>query len=139
MVREIDKIKAFCDVSVPVLQFRDPAPLDDYYVDENGDYYGVARLIELSKEIPEFWMPIAGMDLSCQIWKGCNIYELAFHVKKVENADLSFPIILDWNGAIADGRHRLIRAIIDGKKHIAAKRLLRKPEPCRWYNPDSEE
>ena len=39
------------------------------------------------------------------------------------------PIILDWNGCVADGRHRIIKAIVAGKTTIKAKRLTWRMEP----------
>ena len=74
-------------------------------------------------------MPIAGIDLDAHIWDGYNILWLAFHVKKVQEADLSKPIILDWNGSIADGRHRLIKAIVQGRRTIKAVRITWEIEP----------
>lgn len=104
------------------LQFRDIEPLQDYYYD-GKDHYSVARLIDDTKHLKPFDLPLAGVDLSGVIWNDCNIFMLAFHCKKVMEADLSKPIILDWNGAIADGRHRIIKAIIEGRKTIKAVRI----------------
>jgi hypothetical protein len=116
---------------IPAIEFRDIDPLQDYYFDCNGDSYSVARLVDEAKRLKPFDLPLAALDLSDRIWEGCSIYGLAFHCKKVEEASLDYPIILDWNGAIADGRHRIIRAIIDGKKTIKAVRITWKMTPCR--------
>lgn len=117
--------------SAPKITFRDIDPLQDYYHDSEGNYYGVARLVDEVKNLEPFLLPLAGIDLEPKIWQDCTMYELAFHCKKVAEADLSKPIILDWNGAVADGRHRIIKAIIDGKKYIKAVRLTWKLTPCR--------
>lgn len=93
--------------------------------------YSVARLIDDAKELPIFDAPLASLDLSGCPWDGENIYALSFHVKKCMEADLSFPILLDWNGAIADGRHRLLKALALGKRTVKAKRMTWKPEPDR--------
>lgn len=116
--------------SPKALKFRDSDPLQDYYINGNN-YWSVARLIDEAKDLKPFDIPLAGMDLDGEIWQGCNIYGLAFHVKRVMEADLSKPIILDWNGAIADGRHRLIKALVEGKKTIKAVRITWKMTPCR--------
>ena len=115
----------------PKVGFRDIDPLQDYYRDNDGAEYSVARLIDESKNLKPFDLPIAGIDLSYEIWQGCNIYELAFHCLKVKKADLAKPIILDWNGCIADGRHRVVKAIVEGKKTIKAVRITWKIQPCR--------
>lgn len=113
----------------PKLELADITPLQDYYDDGRGNKYSVARLVDAAKDLEPFDMPIAGIDLDAQIWSGCNIFWLAFHVKKVQEADLSKPIILDWNGSIADGRHRLIKAIVEGRRTIKAVRLTWEIEP----------
>lgn len=113
----------------PKLEFRDIDPLQDYYNDGLGNSWSVARLADAAKDLEPFEMPLAGIDLDTEIWKGCNIFDLAFHVKKVNEADLSMPIILDWNGSIADGRHRIIKAIIQGKRTIKAVRITWKIKP----------
>ena len=115
----------------PKVKLRDPEPLQDYYRDRDGCLYSVARLIDDSKDLPVFEVPVAAIDLSDRIWDESNIYGLAFHVRKCMSADLSCPILLDWNGALADGRHRIIKAIATGKTTILARRMQWKPEPCR--------
>lgn len=109
---------------------RDAEPLQDWYQDRDGNRYSVAHLLDDTKSLPVFEVPIAALDLSDRIWAGENIFGLAFHVKKCMDADLSHPILLDWNGTLADGRHRLIKAIVTGKKTIKARRMSWKPEPC---------
>jgi hypothetical protein len=47
------------------------------------------------------------------------------------DADLTCPILLDWNGDIADGRHRLIKALAKGRRTLKARRITWKPEPDR--------
>lgn len=110
---------------------RDAEPLQDYYRDCEGNHYSVARLIDDSKKLPVFDVPLAAISLSSKPWDGDNMLCLAFHLRKCMDADLSHPILLDWNGDIADGRHRVLRAIADGKRTIKARRIQWKPEPCR--------
>ena len=107
----------------PKIEFRSIDPLQDYYKDEKGDYYSVARLVDEAKDLKPFDVPIAAIDLSGIIWNGLSIYQIAFHCLKVKKADLSKPIILDWNGAVADGRHRIIKSIIEGRSTIKAVRI----------------
>lgn len=114
----------------PKVKFGRPDPLQDYYADGTGNLYGVARLIDATKHLPVFDCPLAALDLSGEIWRGCDMHALAWHVKRVNDADLSKPILLDWRGAIADGRHRVIKALSLGKRTIKARRMMWKPEPC---------
>ena len=52
------------------------------------------------------------------------------HIKSVLAADLSYPIILDEDGEIMDGRHRVMKALIDGEESIRAVRFSENPAPC---------
>lgn len=115
----------------PKVRFRAAEPLQDYYRDSEGNLYSVARLLDDTKELPVFDVPLAALDLSGCIWEGENIHGLAFHVKKCMDADLKHPILLDWSGSIADGRHRVIRALALGKRTIKARRMHWKPTPDR--------
>ena len=115
----------------PKIEFRAIDPLQDYYRDPDGNQYSVARLVDEVKSLKPFDLPIAGLDLSAFIWNDCNIYQLAFHCKKVVEADLRKPIILDWHGCVADGRHRIIKSLIEGRKTIKAVRITWHIEPCR--------
>lgn len=49
--------------------------------------------------------------------------------KRVYDANLSYPIILTPLGVIADGRHRVLKSIIEGKSHVWVIKLLKMPKP----------
>ena len=110
------------------VRFADHTPLEGYYNDGHGNLYSVARLIDMCKDLEPFDVPLQAFDLSAQIWQNYSIFDLAFHIKAVNEADLSYPIILDWNGSIADGRHRLIKALVLGHSTIKCVRMYWKPE-----------
>lgn len=110
------------------VRFADHTPLEGYYNDGTGNLYSVARLIDMCKDLPVFEAPLQAFDLSYHPWQDYTIFDLAYHVKAVNDADLSYPIILDWNGSIADGRHRLIKALILGHTTIKCVRMYWKPE-----------
>lgn len=115
----------------PIVKMRDPEPLQDYYRDRNGNLYSVAKLLDDTKKLPVFDCPLAALDLTGAPWDGENLLGLAFHVKKCMNADLKFPILLDWDGQIADGRHRVVRAIATGATTIKARRMTWRATPDR--------
>lgn len=117
----------------PKITMRDIDPLQDYYQDKNGDQYSVAKLLDDAKDLPVFDIPLIALNLTDSIWQDANMFELAFHVKKCVEADLKFPILLDWDGGIADGRHRVIKAIVEGKRTIKARRMMWKPSPEKTY------
>jgi hypothetical protein len=113
----------------PKLEFARIAPLQDYYDDGYGNRYSVAKLLDDAKDLPVFDCPLASLDLQGEIWQGSNMFRLAWHVKKCMKADLDAPILLDWNGCIADGRHRVIKAIAMGKRTLPARRMTWRPDP----------
>jgi len=108
--------------------------IKDYDVIENSytvnDFtYSVLDLIELSKKYEPFDLPLKGIDIAVKPWGDIDIKRFAYHMLRVEKADLNFPIILDECGYICDGWHRLIKAIIKGDEFIKAIRLPIMPQP----------
>lgn len=91
--------------------------------------WSVARLFELSKNLPVMEIPLAHMNMYYK-YEDLTLRELAGHIEAVNNADLSYPIILDEDGDIMDGRHRLMKAILTGAETIKAVRFEVNPSPC---------
>lgn len=120
----------------PVVELDISEPLQEFYSDGKGNFWSVARLLDCAKDLPVFDVPLAAIDLSGVIWSGAEISELAYHVKKCMDADLQYPILLDWQGAIADGRHRVLRALAEGRSTIKAKRMTSRPAPCHTEKPE---
>lgn len=114
---------------LPIVKLGAIEPLQDYFQDGDGNQYSVARLVDDSKELPVFEVPLAALDLSGCIWRNADMVALAYHVKKCMDADLSFPILLAWDGSIADGRHRVLKSIALGKRTIKARRMQWRPTP----------
>ncbi len=56
--------------------------------------------------------------------KADSLFEFMVHYKMIENADLSFPVIVDYKWHIVDGRHRLAKAILTWQKTIKAIQIL---------------
>ncbi len=55
--------------------------------------------------------------------------EIARHCKKINNASLKYPIILNADGSLMDGGHRLCKAILEGYKTIKAVQFTSTPKP----------
>ncbi len=58
-----------------------------------------------------------------------TLREMVMHMKAVQSADLEKPIILDEDGELMDGRHRLMRAMLEGRPTIKAVRFDENPLP----------
>ncbi|MBA2247068.1 MAG: hypothetical protein H0W23_02985 [Chloroflexia bacterium] len=75
-------------------------------------------------DIPEF-------DHDC--WFGAShpptCRAVAEHAKRIQDADLTYPIILSADGGLMDGGHRIAKAWLNGLVELSAVRFARDPEP----------
>ena len=101
--------------------------LEGRYVDGDANYE-VQHLIQAAENLKVFDLPLAGISLRHMICNG-DLKSYLYHHKRIENADLSYPIILAADGYICDGWHRVAKAILLGQTTIKAKRLIIMPEP----------
>lgn len=88
----------------------------------------VARLFELARELPVMDVPLNHLNVYYTYSK-LTLREMVMHMKAVQKADLSFPIILDEDGELMDGRHRIMRAMLEGRDTIKAVRFDENPSP----------
>lgn len=92
--------------------------------------WSVARLFELAKELPVMDMPLKHVHMY-YTYEKLTLRQLVGHMKACLDANLDYPIIIDEDGEIMDGRHRLMKAILNGHESIKAVRFDRNPSPCR--------
>ena len=71
------------------------------------------------------------VDLTDHPFPADNLSQFIFQCKRVQDCSLNYPIILDDCGQIADGYHRLCKAILEGRETIKAIRLEEMPAPDR--------
>ena len=64
---------------------------------------------------------------------------IAEHARDINDADLSYPIILSPTGEVLDGMHRICKAYLQGIEEIAAVQLEKMPEPRGRVLPSGEE
>jgi hypothetical protein len=95
--------------------------------------WDVDRLVELSSRLPRKVVPlsaIAGLD---DAWFGEDEQPtwraMIEHIRLIEQADLSYPIILSASGAVMDGMHRVAKAVLRGREQIEAVQFPEDPEP----------
>jgi hypothetical protein len=50
-------------------------------------------------------------------------------MRLIEEADLSYPIILAASGEVMDGRHRIAKAALENQRDILAVQFVQDPEP----------
>ena len=92
--------------------------------------WSVCRLFELAKNLPVMEIPLEHLALD-YYYEKMSLREMLTHLKAANEADLSYPVILDEDGVIMDGRHRLMKAILLGLSTIKAVRFEENPPPCR--------
>jgi hypothetical protein len=95
--------------------------------------WDVDRLVELSRCLPRKLIPLTAIRELDEPWAGdgepITWRGIVEHLKLIEEADLSFPIILAVNGDIMDRRHRAAKAAWQGCTEIEAVQFDRDPEP----------
>lgn len=84
----------------------------------------ISDLRELVKGEPVFQVPLAFLHLKTHDFDMTHgLVSFARHMKHVMDCDLSYPIIFDEYGTVIDGRHRIVKALIEGKTVIDAVRV----------------
>jgi len=93
----------------------------------------VDRLVHLSSRLPRKRIPLGKIRELDEAWSGEDGPQswraLVEHLRLIDEADLSFPIILSSDGAVMDGMHRVAKAVLQGRKDIEAVQFERDPEP----------
>lgn len=117
-------------MSYPKVKIEGVDPLEAVFVRGTTEW-SVLRLIEASKDLLVIEIPLCAIDLSIKVWDVDNVNDFIHHIKRVENTDLNYPIILDDNGFVCDGWHRIAKAISKGKTIIKAVRLEKMPSHDR--------
>lgn len=109
--------------------------------DWRSQMVGTQRIPDLINKI-ESWMyrtegkelVIDNIDLSAFSFNCPDLMSFIIHLKLSLNSNLDYPVIVDYMWHIVDGRHRLIKAILEWKKTIKAIQLLE--EVSRLYEKD---
>lgn len=120
-----------------------PVRVKSVSVSENtytdGDkVWTVSNLIERAKDLPVFDLPIQTIYIGAHIWSPIkSAKSLAKHMKRVMNASYDHPIILDEDGFIMDGWHRVTKALVEGVATVKAVRFDENP-PHDYSTKESE-
>lgn len=95
--------------------------------------WDVDRLIQLSIHLPRRRIPLHDIRELDEPWFGEDEHPswraMIEHIKLIDAADLSYPIILSANGAVMDGMHRVAQAVLKGLPDIEAVQFEADPEP----------
>lgn len=97
--------------------------------------WDIERLIELSKDLPLREIEVNSItELDQAYWfqsdKGTpTCRTIIKHAKLIQEADLSYPIILSEEGKVMDGMHRVAKAVLEELKIIKAVQFKSNPQP----------
>ena len=92
------------------------------------------RLWTASEDLIPFEIEVESVkELDKDCWFGpeneATLRRVAQHARRIHEASLEMPIILNDDGSLMDGGHRLCKAFIEGRKTIAAVQFASMPEP----------
>ncbi|HEY3043980.1 MAG TPA: hypothetical protein VGJ39_08140 [Vicinamibacterales bacterium] len=94
--------------------------------------WDVDHLIQLSRNLPRKLVPLAAIRELDEVWFGEDERPtwraMLAHIRLIEEADLSFPIILSSNGSVMDGMHRVAKAVGQRREAIEAVQFEQDPE-----------
>ena len=111
------------------IEIKHPHPIDKQTFSDNGKHWFVSRLIDKAKDLTVQTMPISGLNIYRLAPHINNMKSFVGHIQAVLDADLSFPIILDEEGYVMDGRHRIAKALLEGRETISFVRFEETPVP----------
>lgn len=97
--------------------------------------WDVDRLVELSRSFPVRAVPLGDIRELDEVkvidndghpitWRG-----FVHHAAIMNAADLAYPIILAADGAVMDGRHRIAKALLEGRATIDVVQFTEDPLP----------
>jgi hypothetical protein len=97
--------------------------------------WDVRRLIRLGRELPVRYVPLGQIaELDKDHWYGHGsvrptVRSIVEHCQLMLAADLAYPIILDSEGRVMDGMHRVSKALMQGATHVDAVQFEQDPAP----------
>ena len=95
--------------------------------------WDVDRLVRLAGCLPRKSMPLSSIRELDEPWFGAEAAPtwraMLQHIQLIDEADLSFAIVLSSNGSVMDGMHRVAKAMRQGAGEITAVQFDEDPEP----------
>ena len=95
--------------------------------------WDVNRLLRLHANVPTQTVALSQVAEIQQAYWFPNTHpttaDIVEHMRWVEAADLAYPILMDAEGKLMDGMHRVAKALLAGHSHIHAQLLPQTPAP----------
>jgi hypothetical protein len=103
--------------------------------DENTYYWRASTLWKLSETMEVEHVPLNSFDWTNENFQCGNLSDpplwrdIGNHTKQILAADLQYPIILNAEGHVMDGMHRILKSYVFGLPTIKAVRFKVTPPP----------
>jgi len=114
-----------------------PVFIDECSIEQNGFVAGrknwsIPTLLKAVRDqkCRVFDCPLAAINLGVMPWDIKTVDDVIYHSNRAYKANLNHPIIIDWKGYVADGWHRIVKAVVLQQQTIRAYRLK------EWVKPD---
>lgn len=91
--------------------------------------YIINNLHARANELTPKEMPMEHLNIYDLKVGDSTVKDFTKHMRAVMDTDLDYPIILDDEGYVMDGRHRIVKALFEGATHIKFVRFKKTPEP----------
>ena len=102
-------------------------------VGEDTHVWDVNRLLRLHANVPTQAVALSQIAEIQQAYWFPNTHpttaDIVEHMRLIEAADLAYPILMDAEGKLMDGMHRVAKALLAGHSHIHAQLLPQTPAP----------
>lgn len=101
----------------------------------NGlDAWDVDRLVDAANEAADEEVALAAVsEVDSEYWYDHGyrptVRSVVEHCRLIQQVDLDHPIVLDPDGRVMDGMHRVAKALLQGHTTIKARRLAQLPPP----------
>lgn len=110
----------------------EPGSRDESVTDSLGNRWLVSDMIHAVKDEEPFELPLAHINLNAHKFNCEDLYEFAQHARHVNESNPDVPIIMDERGRPIDGRHRIVKALLEGRKFILCKRIPQGTKPTTY-------
>jgi hypothetical protein len=106
-----------------------------FWPGEDGlDAWDVDRLVQLSKGLPVKQVALESIEeIDSVYWfdevNRPTVRNVVDHARLIEEVDLSYPIILGFDGRVMDGMHRIAKALLERRTTISAVQFEIHPQP----------
>ena len=127
---DIIPVKANAKVATTPTLDIDGLAFHESYYSTRGNTYDAPTLVAFAKHknYKTFDLPLVGIDISHMPFSATTFGQFLYHLKRVNDTNLNYPVILDDEGVICDGWHRVAKAYLEGRPTVKAIRLLEMPD-----------